>query len=176
MTPRFRQHLVCALVLCAVRNATAQAPPYCSASEYHQFDFWVGDWDVTNPAGQPAGRNTIDRPLGDCVIQEHWVGTSGDTGTSLNTYDASRHQWHQTWVDSQGALVKLDGAFVHDTMTMSGEAISSKSGKPYINRIRWTRENGDPNRVRQIWDYSTDAGKTWTLLFNGLYARRRPAG
>jgi hypothetical protein len=161
----------------AVVAAAQTAPPAsCSAPEFRQFDFWVGDWDVTDPAGKAAGTNTIDRPYGDCVVQEHWVGTSGDRGTSLNTYDVGRKQWHQTWVDNQGQLVKLDGAFANGAMTLTGEAISAKTGKPFLNRIRWSRENGDPNRVRQIWDTSTDGGKTWTVAFNGLYVRRKASG
>jgi hypothetical protein len=166
--------------LCLVASAVAAAqtapPASCSAPEFRQFDFWVGDWNVTNPVGKAAGTNTIDRPYGDCVVQEHWVGASGDRGTSLNTYDVGRKQWHQTWVDNQGQLVKLDGAFANGTMTMTGEAISAKTGKPYLNRIRWSRENGDPDKVRQIWDTSTDGGKTWTVAFNGLYVRRKATG
>jgi hypothetical protein len=167
---------VLCLATSAIAAAQPAAPASCSAPEFRQFDFWVGDWIVTDPAGKAAGTNTIDRPYGDCVVQEHWVGASGDRGTSLNTYDVGRKQWHQTWVDNQGQLVKLDGTFANGTMTLSGEAISTKTGKPYLNRIRWSRENGDPDKVRQIWDTSTDGGKTWTVAFNGLYVRRKASG
>ena len=33
-----------------------QRKPPCSAPEYHQFDFWLGDWEVTTPDGKPAGQ------------------------------------------------------------------------------------------------------------------------
>ena len=34
---------------------TVQAP--CSAPEYRQFDFWLGEWEVQNPQGQVVGKN-----------------------------------------------------------------------------------------------------------------------
>lgn len=151
--------------------AQAPAPTACTAPEFRQFDFWVGEWNVTGATGKVAGTNTVDRSFGDCVIQEHWSGTGGDQGTSLNTYDVSHKRWHQTWVDNQGQFLQLDGIFAADTMTLSGDAIS-KTGHAYVNRIRWSREGGDPNKVRQIWDSSTDGGKTWKIVFNGLYVRK----
>jgi hypothetical protein len=42
-----------------------------------------------------------------------------------------------------------------------------------VQRISWTRlEDG---RVRQLWEATTDGGKTWTIAFDGLY-KRRPGG
>ncbi|MFI5183972.1 MAG: hypothetical protein ACHQNV_06220, partial [Vicinamibacteria bacterium] len=37
----------------------AREPP-CSASEYRQFDFWLGDWDVYEN-GKAAGTNRVTR-------------------------------------------------------------------------------------------------------------------
>ena len=42
----------------------AQPPPApgpCAAPEHHQFDFWLGDWEVRTPEGKLAGHNTISR-------------------------------------------------------------------------------------------------------------------
>jgi hypothetical protein len=137
----------------------------CSAPEHRQFDFWVGDWTVMGADGKLAGTNTVERLLDGCVIAEHWTGAGGTHGTSLNAYDSTTKRWHQTWVDDRGTVLLLDGRFAHDTMTLT-------NGTTTINRIRWTREHGDADRVRQIWDLSPDGGKTWQLLFNGLYVRR----
>jgi hypothetical protein len=76
--------------------------------------------------------------------------------------------WHQTWVDNQGSVVLLDGTYSGDVMTLSGPLTTSK-GIAAINRIRWTHIDDD--HVRQLWDYSLDDGKSWTVLFDGLYAR-----
>jgi len=34
-------------------------PAACTAPEHHQFDFWIGEWDVTLPNGKTAGTNRI---------------------------------------------------------------------------------------------------------------------
>ncbi|HYE87943.1 MAG TPA: hypothetical protein VEA16_16380, partial [Vicinamibacterales bacterium] len=102
-------------------SATPAPPPApfdCSAPEFRQFDFWVGEWDVRPnpetmkpPAGAPApnpnrqpATNVITKIEGDCVIHEHWNDRQGSTGRSFNIYDRVKQQWHQTWVDNRGGL------------------------------------------------------------------------
>ena len=36
-----------------------------------------------------------------------------------------RRRWHQTWVDGQGNLLQLDGAFNGGKMTLTGETVDS---------------------------------------------------
>ena len=53
----------------------------CKASpEYRQFDFWIGEWDVKNPQGVPAGSSSIQLILGQCIIFENWSGGGGSVG------------------------------------------------------------------------------------------------
>lgn len=66
--------LVLFLILAASHACLAQAPsaaPCKSKPECRQFDFWVGEWDVQNPQGQPAGTSSVRLILGDCVIFEN---------------------------------------------------------------------------------------------------------
>jgi hypothetical protein len=149
--------------------APAARPAPCSAPEYRQFDFWLGDWDVTTPDGKPAGRNTVTRPLGDCVLQEHWRGAGGTSGESYNLYDASSGRWHQRWVDGHGMLLLLDGGLVNGAMVLSG-GDRNVGGKTTRDRITW-RPEGDA--VHQIWEQSTDSGKTWSVVFHGIYRPRK---
>ena len=37
----------------------AARPRACTSTEHHQFDFWIGEWDVTLPNGKAAG-TTLD--------------------------------------------------------------------------------------------------------------------
>jgi len=76
------------------------APPKpCSAAEYRQFDFWLGEWNVFNPDGKPAGQSRIEQISGGCAILENWSSGGGAfTGKSLNIYDRNDKQWHQSWV------------------------------------------------------------------------------
>jgi hypothetical protein len=179
-----RAHVILATVLALASvalplhqtDAQASGRTPCSLPEYRQFDFWVGEWVVTGADGKLAGTNTIDRLFNGCAIQEHWIGSGGSHGTSINTYDVSTSRWHQSWVDDQGQLLLLDGHFADGAMTLTGEATSLTTRERHLNRIIWRRENGDPNRVRQVWDVSPDGGKTWKTVFNGLYTRKSAAG
>lgn len=153
--------------------SAAPAPPSapCSAPECHQFDFWIGRWDVFDPLGHVAGTNEITSILGGCVLHEHWNGAKGGSGQSFNVYDASRGLWHQTWVDAQGGLLVLEGGWRDGRMVLTGDR-ASRAGPhaPVRNRITWTPLARDT--VRQYWDASSDSGRTWTVQFDGRYVRR----
>ncbi|HYK53572.1 MAG TPA: hypothetical protein VEV38_08605 [Candidatus Eremiobacteraceae bacterium] len=158
-----------AIASASIQSAANAASGPCSSAEHRQFDFWIGDWNVKDTAtGSPAGHNLITLEQGSCVLQEHWRGSDGLTGTSFNIYYAGDKKWHQTWVDSSGLLLRLDGGLVDGKMVLSGNRVN-RAGKVVTDRIVWTPEpSGD---VRQVWDYTTDDGKTWQNVFDGMYVR-----
>jgi hypothetical protein len=151
--------------------APAKKPPACTATEFHQFDFWIGQWDVTNPQGKPAGRNRIEAVLDGCAISEQWSGASGTMGRSYSAWDANNKRWTQHWVDTDGLVLFISGAFADGRMVMSGDLVDPASGKHSPQRVTWT-PNADGS-VRQLWESSTDEGKTWTVAFDGLYRRAK---
>ncbi|GMV06103.1 MAG: hypothetical protein AMXMBFR53_23790 [Gemmatimonadota bacterium] len=142
----------------------------CSAEENRAFDFWAGHWDVTVPGGRVAGRNTIRVAMGGCALHEHYLTPRGYEGESLNVFDATRGVWHQTWVDNGGLLLTLEGAFRDGAMVLEGETVDAQ-GAVTRQRVTWSRVDGDRDRVRQLWEASTDDGATWTTAFDGLYTR-----
>ena len=144
----------------------ATAPGPCSSPEHRQFDFWLGEWEVRE-AGKVAGANRITKILGGCALREEWTGASGLTGTSLNVYDAPRRRWHQTWVDDKGNVLLLEGEWKSGRMVLEGEHPIS-ADKTTRERISWTPQSG--GRVRQLWESSTDSGKTWSVAFDGIYS------
>jgi hypothetical protein len=171
--PRLPIVLQLLMPLVAVSHATAQGAPRaatCAAPEFHQFDFWIGDWEVQNPDGSKAGHNRIEPILGGCALQENWTGAGGGSGKSFNMYDRRRKVWHQTWVDAQGNMLQLDGHFADKRMTLASGETPDSSGKTVINRIIW--EQTAPNRVRQLWEMSRDGGKTWAVAFDGRYIKQ----
>ena len=155
-----------ALLLC-LSFLPGLAHAACEDPSYKQFDFWLGDWSVTKPDGKPAGHNHIEKLYSGCVLQEHWTSASGGAGSSFNIYDGARHVWHQTWVDSSGALLELEGGLKDGSMVMRGEQVQP-DGKILLNRITWTPKDGN---IRQLWEVSSDAGKTWSVAFDGLYRK-----
>ena len=143
----------------------------CPDDAYRQFDFWIGDWDVSSN-DQPAGTNSIQPILGGCALQENWQGTGvgGLSGKSFNIYDQANDRWHQTWVDSSGTLLELNGGLINGAMMMEGKRPKRDGSGMAHHRITWTpNEDGS---VRQYWEASGDSGATWSVLFDGLYVPR----
>jgi hypothetical protein len=159
--------------LSAASRAADPPPAPCARPEHRQFDFWVGEWEVQDPKGNRAGENSIKSILGGCVILESWRGARGANGTSVNTFDASRGVWHQTWVDDQGGLLQLEGHATDGRMVLEGQKTRREGG---LSRERITWERRSPDRVRQLWESSTDEGKTWKVQFDGLYVRAAAKG
>lgn len=159
------------LALCvgtvAVGLAAAQ-PPSCDSSAHRAFDFWVGDWQVHAGNGKLAGSNTITRAHNGCVLRENYRTPGGYTGESINIYDASRKVWHQTWADSSGLLLLLEGGIKDGSMVLEGKGLMAGGGS-MSHRITWT-PNADGS-VRQHWE-STDASGKWTTAFDGKYTRK----
>lgn len=170
--PQLAAPALIALALAVPDPAAAQVPAApCETPEHRAFDFWVGEWDVFTPDGRQAGRNSITRAMGGCVLHESYDGAPGYHGESFNVYDASRGVWHQTWVDTGGLLLVLEGG-VHDgAMVLEGETRDAQ-GAVTRHRITWRVLDEDGSRVRQHWEQSTDGGESWTTGFDGEYRRR----
>jgi hypothetical protein len=149
----------------------ASAPEPCSASQHRQFDYWIGNWEVHDPSGKRVGENRITRIHNGCALLEEWRGNGGVTGTSLNAFDRDRDRWHQTWVDSTGGLLTLEGGLVDGAMSLRGENVEAgPPRKRTLQRIRWQPQSD--GRVRQLWEASSDEGTTWTTAFDGWYTRK----
>ena len=107
--------------------------------------------------------------MGGCVLHESYTSSSGYYGESFNVYDANRRGWHQSWVDNTGLLLTLEGVFEDGRMVLAGETVGP-DGTVSEQRITWSVVDGDPDRVRQLWQTRTDGGD-WTVAFDGLYVR-----
>jgi len=156
-------------LLLAAPLAAQQQAPTCGAPEHRQFDFWVGTWKVFNPQGRQVGTNTIERTLDGCVLHEQWQSAGAHRGFSYNIYDRTTGKWHQSWVDNSGMLLQIDGGLAGRDMVLTGSGIGP-GGAKVLNRITWTPVAADS--VRQLWETSSDEGRTWSVAFNGMYVRQ----
>ena len=65
----------------AAVQTPAAAPASCTASEYRQFDFWIGDWDVfDSTSAAPVAHVVVDRILDGCALREDYQGANGTRG------------------------------------------------------------------------------------------------
>lgn len=153
----------------AAQNQPAPGPrPDCSAAEYRQLDFWVGEWNVTI-SGRQVGTNVITREEKGCLVHEHWRDARGGTGQSFNYFDRADRKWHQVWVADNGAVLDLAGTYADGKLTYTGESAGPGGGRA-MNELSFS-PNPD-GTVRQFWRVSTDSGATWRVVWDGLYTRR----
>ena len=152
----------------AEATTTAVNQPPCSSVMHRQFDFWLGHWTVT-AGGQLAGQNHIESLHDGCVLAEHWESAQGNfSGSSLNMYDAANGQWHQTWVDTSGTLLRLDGGLSDGQMVLEGTR-PGPGDTVIAHRISWTPS--EDGTVRQHWETHSGDGE-WNTVFDGLYTRK----
>jgi len=165
-----RQNLVVftALLFSALTavSGMAQNTPSCSTDRAHEFDFWIGDWEVSAD-GSVAGHNVIKPILDGCVIQETWSGAGGSAGSSFNFFNPQLEKWQQFWVWRNGTTLYLTGDYADGKMTLRGESVN-RQGATVQNRITWF--DNDDGTVRQLWETSGDNGVSWSTAFDGHYS------
>jgi hypothetical protein len=165
-----RQGALLAVALALLMNAApAQTPvPAAAPPEARQFDFWIGDWEVFNPAGQKIGVNRIELVAGGYALLENWTDVRGASGKSLNSYKRRTKQWQQYWVGSGGQTAEYKGGLVDGKMVMIAD-VADAQGRPSLTRGIWT-PNAD-GTVTQVFETSNDQGLTWTNVFTGHYRK-----
>lgn len=167
-----RAGIVLVMFLFAMGMIDAQDSPPMPPPEARQFDFWIGEWTVTNAAGAVAGTNRIESVANGFALLENWQGVRGGSGKSLNTWNAGKRCWQQYWVGNDGLVLELSGRLVGTKMVLSGAALGG-DGTTTLHRISWT-PNAD-GTVRQLWETSSDRGSTWKSVFDGLYRKTSAA-
>lgn len=139
--------------------------------EYRQLDFWVGEWDVFNPAGVQAGKSRIEKIVGDCIILENWMGGGGNDGKSFNKWNPQLARWEQFWASSAGETTFFYGHLEGKNMVYKTDALPQPGGGKAERRL--TFFNVGPNEVRQFSEISTDGGKTYVTEYDFTYKRVR---
>jgi tetratricopeptide (TPR) repeat protein len=154
-----------------VRRVMDNAKPCAQAAHARAFDFWLGSWDVRTPEGALAGRSTVALTVGECAVSEVWEPTAGAPGRSLSAYNPVRGRWQQLFVDTRGGVQEFVGE-----QTQAGIAfervLTPDSARSHRSRMTFTKVDG--GGVRQVGERSNDGGRTWTVEYDLLYARRTP--
>lgn len=177
MSPRqLREELTNLRGLVQGRAVLPARPPGCTSTESRQFDFWLGEWDVS-PTGVSSGATVAESSITltdqGCVIIEEWRPFGDGHGHSINMYDTSDQKWHQTWADASGRRTEYAG-----TLDSSGVLRLDNLGPPLPGqtpgRRRMNFQRIDENTVRQWSEVYDDAAGSWTVAWDFTY-RRRPS-
>lgn len=142
----------------------------CSAPEARQFDFWLGEWDLT--WGEDGrGTNSIKAKYDGCVIEENFDGAPSMDfrGMSVSTYNPQIKKWQQTWVDSQGGYIHLAGAFKDGKMVLLNHPPQSDGSLLF----RMVFYNIESDSLDWDWERSEDGGESWELRWRIHYQRAR---
>lgn len=163
--------LLCCIAIAPNIFAQQNAAPCETDSNYHRFDFWIGNWEVFGPKGK-AGESHVERILDGCIIFENWTSAKGGyAGKSFNTYNAATQQWQQTWVDNRGGTTEyLRGEASPGKVIFYADKVALAPGKWCLRRLSFFKLND--RTVRQLGERSDDAGKSWTVEYDLEYRRK----
>jgi len=144
----------------------------CCKTEFQQFAFWEGNWDVFGHDGTKLGTNKVVFLQDKCVLQENWKSSRpNDAGTSYNFYNTEKKVWQQVWISNKGNVLELKGNFINNQMVLKSDLAKDYQGNMVINKITWKKqENGE---VIQLWETSSDNEKTWKTAFYGIYRKSK---
>jgi tetratricopeptide (TPR) repeat protein len=156
-----------------LEQAEKNAKPCAFTPENRQFDFWVGQWDVTTTEGSvPAGASRIELILEDCVVLENWQSLNNPyAGKSYNTYNQSLKRWEQYWVDNAGGNIFFYGGLKDGVMDYYTDEIPQPDNTKLKRHLQFIPLG--PGKVRQFSQGSTDGGKTWAVEYDFTYARKK---
>jgi hypothetical protein len=149
-------------------------PAGCVGPESRQFDFWLGEWDVS-PSTNPElviAESTISLLDQGCVILEEWRPFGSGGGHSINSWDAADGHWHQSWADASGRRTPYRGNFENGVMRFDNVG-APPPGAPTGSRHRMSFQALDANTVRQWGEYYSDSRSEWVVSWDLTY-RRRP--
>lgn len=144
--------------------------PHTQPPEARQFDFWLGDWEVTWGEDQ-RGANRIHPILDGRVILENFDGSPSlqFKGMSVSVYNPNIGRWQQTWVDDTGNYWAFTGGFAGGQMILVADDVVE--GRPVKRRMVWY--NIAAGALDWNWERSDDSGATWQVLWTLHYRRKR---
>jgi hypothetical protein len=166
--------LAAALSVAPAQSVHAKFASCDGDPNYHKLDFWLGDWEVFDiKSGTKDGTNRIEKTLKGCAILESWTESAdGSEGKSLFYVQRATGRWKQVWVEDSGGVKEksLQESFAGPGVRFQGE-IPHKDGSSHLDRTTLQQISG--GRVRQTIEISRDGGRSWQLVYDAEYRRRK---
>lgn len=143
-----------------------QRPSACASADERQFDFWVGEWDVSG-TGYTAvvAESTITLADEGCLVLENWRPFANGHAHSISVYDQTNHRWRQYYAGAGIAPTEYTGVMDSEGVLRFDVDNSSPARRMNYQRI-------DANTVRQWGEQYDDITRVWSTTWDLTYRRR----
>jgi hypothetical protein len=156
---------------------TQSAAGACDTPQHHQFDFWVGDWQVfAAKSNQLVGYDRVEKHSHGCIVQQNLTMVTDlyrgpglgyrMSGISVNRFDGD--SWLELWADDTWGAIALRGTLdAHGSMVLTTLTPSRNRDL----RLVWERRPDGSVRTLQ---YVAPAGSgKWELFGDLIYRPNR---
>lgn len=139
----------------------------------HDFDFWIGRWNVRNERLKERLRGcteweTFDAPaearqlpggIGNIDSIDFHAWRPGFVGMTVRLFDPRQQLWSIHWTDNVWGVFDppMTGRFANGVGTFYGDDLHEET--PVRVRFLWTDES--PSSARWEQAFSVDGGATW---------------
>jgi hypothetical protein len=160
----------------ALDMARAAAPPCATDTNFQRLAFWVGDWDVVDSTGVHYATQRVRSVLENCAITAEWSSGGGYKGLSLFAFDVRSGEWRQMYAANQvpspgGVELRKSDPSYHGPGVRFILLIDPTDGT--LKRSRVTIMPMADHRAMQLFEDSSDGGKTWQTLFKAEHRATR---
>lgn len=158
----------------------------CAGPEHRRFDFWIGEWDVSNRQLNPArpedetlyetgtATSRVYAVLDGCAVVEHWEGRLVPDrhvlGFSVRAWDPDRNAWVAllNWPGARGAsFLTMEGTVAGSVGTFSSRTATGR-------RVRYRFRDMGGGRVRWTGSRRSPEATEWTTFWVMDFSRREP--
>jgi pyruvate/2-oxoglutarate dehydrogenase complex dihydrolipoamide acyltransferase (E2) component len=152
---------------------TAAPSPCAADSNFQRLAFWVGDWEVVDSIGAHYATQRVRAVLEACAITAEWASGGGYKGMALFAFDVRTAEWRQMYAANQVPspsgveLRKSDSSYPGPGVRFI--LLDPTAGEPKRSRV--TIMPMSDHRAMQLFEDSSDGGKTWHTVFK---AEHRP--
>lgn len=150
------------------------APARCDTPQHHQFDFWVGDWQVFDAeTNQLVAFDRVEKHTEGCIIQQNLTFLTDLyrrpgvkyrlAGIGVNRFDGEA--WLQMWADNQWGAIVLRGSLDTNGSMVLVTVIPSRN-----RDVKLVYENRPDGTVRNL-QYVAPAGSGKWVKYGDLIYR-----
>lgn len=150
------------------------APANCDTPQHHQFDFWLGDWQVFDAGThQLVAVDRVEKHSHGCIIEQNMTFLTDLyrrpgvkyrlAGMSINRFDGDA--WLQMWADNQWGAIFLRG-----TLDASGSMVLISAIPSRHRDVKLVYEKQADGSVRNL-QYVAPAGSGKWVKYGDLIYR-----